>query len=134
MKVYYGKNRRGVWRAALNRDRLAKFDEVYSADLPEVHDKVFMVQIYHGFDYNYNTGGIFDVFQYGKTVHHSLRSLKKNDPLWLKNAALIKEHPGEYFVDDFTIATMVGGEPFTYGDAMGDDFNMKVISIKVDKN
>lgn len=134
MKVFVGKNKRGIWRAALNRDKVAKLDNLMEVELPVIYDKVFMVQIYHGFDYLYESGRIIDVVQHSSTVYHSLRSLKKNDPLWLKTVAYVKEHPGEYFVDDFTIATMEGGEPFTYGDAMGDDFNMKAISIKIDKN
>ena len=133
MKVYYGMNKKCIWRAALDRSQLAKFDEVYETDLPVVHDKVFLVRIYYGFDYNYDSGGMFDVFAYSDRVYHSMRSLKKNDPLWLMNSKLASKDPDKYYVDDFRIASDDCGQPFTYGDVMGDNFNMEIICIKVSK-
>ena len=77
MKIFYGKNRRGIWRASLNEETISRYSNgCYSEDnIHVLHNaKVYMVEVYCGFDY---TGsGIRNVIQHSG-IFHSIMAAKK---------------------------------------------------------
>ncbi|MDE5830515.1 MAG: hypothetical protein K2H53_02270 [Clostridia bacterium] len=131
MKVYYGKNRKGVWKASLDYEKVKRFDNLCEAELPVVHNKVYMIRTYYGFDYNYGgVNPIYDVIKHS-TIYHSVHELKNKCEVWKDRESKAKENPDKYHVTPFSIATDDFGEPFMYGDVMQGGFNMKIIGIKV---
>lgn len=132
MTVYVGRNRKGVWKASLDYEKIKNFDCLREADLPVVHDKVYMIRIYYGYDYDYYSESqpIRDDVKYSYEVYHSVSSLKKSD-FWKEKERLAKENPDKYHVTPFSIASDHHGKPFLYGDVMEGMFNMEIISVKV---
>lgn len=133
MKLYCGKNKKGVWKASEDESKLAKFSSVFESDVETVHgNRVYMIRIYYGFDYNYGsmTNPIYDVINVCHKLFHSVHAAKKAD-VWKEREKLVKEKPDEYHVTPFSIASDDGGSPFIYGDVMGDKFNMEIIPIRV---
>ena len=135
MKIYCGRNRKGVWKASLDRSKLCFFDDVFESEIDVIHNnKVYMIKTYYGFEYDYSWGNgsssIFDVVKYVFTVFHSVSAAKKHN-MWKEREILAKKEPKNYHVTPFSIATDDGGVPFTYGDAMADNFNMQIITVKL---
>lgn len=133
MKVYCGKNRKGVWKASLDRSKLYRFDDVFECEVDCIHNnKLYIIQTYYGFDYNYysESNPIYNDTRYVHQLYHSVSAAKKND-IWKHREELSKESPDQYHVTPFSIASDHGGEPFIYGDVMEGKFNMKIISVKV---
>lgn len=133
MKLYCGRNRKGVWKASFDEDKLIRFKDVFESDVETVHnDKVYMIHTYHGFDYNYcsEINPIFDVDSYVYQLFHSVSAAKKCET-WKKRERLAKNKPEEYYVTPFSIASDDFGEPFIYGDAMSGKFNMEIIGVRV---
>lgn len=129
MKIYCGKNRKGVWKASLDESKVRKFDDVFESEVETIHnDKVYLIRTYYGFDYGVQS--IYDVVKYVPQVFHSVLAAKKND-IWKEREKLAKENPEKYHVTPFSIATDDFGEPFMYGDAMAGNFNMQIISVRV---
>lgn len=133
MKIYCGKNRKGVWKASLDETKLSKFDRVFESEVETIHnDKVYMIQTYYGFDYNYGSSfnPIYDVVRHVPELFHSVSAAKKNK-IWEERENLAKEEHEKYHITPFSIASDDFGEPFVYGDVMQDKFNMKIIGIKI---
>lgn len=132
MTVYVGRNRNGVWKASLDYEKVKYFDHLREVDLPVVHEKVYLIQVYNGFDYDCysETNPIRDDVRYSQEVYHSVSSLKKSD-LWKAKEKLVKENPEKYHVTPFSIASDQYGKPFICGDVMEGMFNMKIIVVKV---
>lgn len=133
MKIYCGRNRKGVWKASFDGEKLSKFEDVFESEVETVHnDKVYMIHTYHGYDYNYGSeiNPIFDVDRYVYQLFHSVSAAKKHE-IWKKRERLAKERPEEYHVTPFSIASDDFGEPFTCGDAMSGKFNMEIIGVRV---
>lgn len=133
MKLYCGKNLNGIWKASLNEAKVDKFSDLFESDVDVIHNnKVYMIQIYHGYDYNYGseTNSIFDVTTYVRQLFHSVMSAKKCD-VWEEKERLAKENPEEYHVTPFSIASDDFGEPFICGDCFSGKFNMKIIGVRV---
>lgn len=133
MKIYCGKNRKGVWKASLDRMKLEKFYPVFSCEIETVYNnKVYMIQTYYGFDYNYGSevNPMYNVIRHVPEVFHSVHSAKKNQA-WEEKEKLAKENPEKYHTTPFSIASDNGGEPFEYGDVMEGKFNMEIIGVKV---
>lgn len=43
MKLYCGKNRKGVWKASLDESKVSKFSDVFESDVETIHnDKVYI--------------------------------------------------------------------------------------------
>lgn len=133
MKIYCGRNRKGVWKASLDREKLSRFENVFESEVETVHNnKVYMIRTYFGYDYNYvsKINPIFDVDRYVYQLFHSVSAAKKHE-VWKKRERLAEENPGEYHVTPFSIASDDSGEPFTHGDAMSGKFNMKIIGVRI---
>lgn len=133
MKLYCGRNRKGVWKASLDESKLGRFDNVFESEVETIHnDKVYMIRTYYGYDYNYGStvNPIYNDIRYNQILYHSVSAAKK-DEIWKKRETVAKEKPGDYHVTPFSIASDDYGEPFIYGDAMQGKFNMKIIGVKV---
>lgn len=129
MKIYCGKNRKGVWKASLDESKVRKFDDVFESEVEMIHnDKVYLIRTYYGFDYGMQS--MYDVVKYVRQAFHSVSAAKKND-IWKERENLAKESPEKYHVTPFSIATDDFGYPFTFGDAMAGNFNMQIIGVKV---
>ena len=130
IKLYYGKTKKGYWLASKDESKL-KMPQVYDCEVETIHNnKVWMLRVYKGFDYNYANGGIYDDVIYSK-LYHSLSKLKKDNETWKEAERLAKENPKKYHVTPFSIASDDYGEPFMYGDCFQGKFNIKAIQIKV---
>lgn len=133
MKIYCGKNRKGVWKASLDKTKLSKFDRVFESEVETIHnDKVYMIQTYYRYDYIYGSSfnPIYDVVIHVPELFHSVSAAKKNE-IWKERENLAKAEPEKYHTTPFSIASDNFGEPFVYEDVMRDKFNMKIIGIKV---
>lgn len=133
MKLYCGRNRKGVWKASFDEEKLSRFEDVFESEVETVHNnKVYMIHAYHGYDYNYGSeiNPIFDVNRYVYQLFHSVSAAKKHET-WKKREQLAKDNPKEYHVTPSSIASDDFGEPFTYGDAMSGKFNMEIIGVRV---
>lgn len=133
MKIYCGRNRKGTWKASLNKSKLYKFGDIFECEVETIHnDKVYMIKTYYGFNYNFNSmkNPISDVVEYVYQLYHSVSAAKKND-IWKKRERLAKESPEKYHVTPFYIASDSFGKPFMYGDVMEGNFNMEIIVVKV---
>lgn len=130
MKVYWGRNWRGIWKASTDRDKVKNLGCLFESDIPCIHnDKVYIIKVYYGFDYGKYQ--MYDVDDYEEQVYHSIASAKKNSEIWKKKEALVKENPSKYHVTHYSIASDAFGEPFLYGDVMEGNFHMKIIGVKV---
>lgn len=133
MKLYCGRNRKGVWKASFDKEKLLRFKDVFESEVETVHNnKVYMIHTYYGFDYNYGSkiNPIFDVIRYVDQLFHSVHAAKKHE-VWKKREETAMEKPEEYHVAPFSIASDDFGEPFTYGDVMEGKFNMEIIGVRV---
>lgn len=129
--LYYGKNRRGEWKASLDFEKVSKFQELRECEVETIHsNKVYMIRTYRGFDYSWGiTSSIVDVITVSK-LFHSVHAAKKAD-VWAKAASLAQANPSDFHVDAFSIASDDGGAPFITGDVMEGKFNMTIIPIRV---
>ena len=133
MKIYCGKNKKGVWKASLDKKKLSKFDGVFESEIETIHnDKVYMIQTYYRYDYIYGSSfnPIYDVVIHAPELFHSVSAAKKNER-WKERENLAKTEPEKYHTAPFSITSDNFGEPFVYEDVMRDKFNMKIIGIKV---
>lgn len=133
MKIYCGKNKKGVWKASLDESKLYRFDHVFECDVETIHNnRLYMIKTYYGFDYDYysETNPIYSDTKYIFQLYHSVSAAKKNET-WKAREKLAKENPDQYHVTLFSIASDSYGEPFTYGDVMEGKFNMQIVPIRV---
>lgn len=133
MKLYCGKNLNGIWKASLDEAKVDKFSDLFESDVDVIHNnKVYLIRIYHGYDYDYGskTNSFFDVATYVRQLFHSVMSAKKCDA-WKEKERLAKENPEEYHVTPFSIASDDFGKPFIYGDRFSGKFNMEIIGVRV---
>ena len=129
MKIWFGRNRKGQWKASLTPDRLKKFDILMEGEVPAVHDnRLWMIKVYQGF--SYGGGSIYDNAYVVQDVFHSVNSAKKSEQ-WQEKASLAKEEPKKYHVTDFSIASDDHGEPFVFGECEDGKFNMEIFPIRV---
>ena len=129
MKICCGRNGKGTWKASLDESKLNKFEDVFESEVEAVHnDKVYMIEIYRGFDYG--TVSMYDVINVLHKAFHSVSAAKKSET-WKNAEDKVKENPNDYHVTPFSIASDDGGEPFVWGDVMSGKFNMKIISVRV---
>ena len=136
MKIYCAQNARGRWKASKTYKKISrKLNNFMVTEIDDylVHDKVYLVEIYYGFDYNYDSmvNPIYNVIGHSNRVYYSINSLKMNDEIWKKYEKIAKEDPEHYHITDFSIASDYGGQPFEYGDVMEDKFNMRIINLKL---
>lgn len=129
--LYYGKNRRGEWKASLDFEKVSKFQELRECEVETIHgNRVYMIRTYRGFDYSWGiTSSIVDVVSVSK-LFHSVHAAKKAE-VWTKAASVAKANPDDFHVDAFSIASDDGGAPFITGDVMEDKFNMTIIPVRV---
>lgn len=133
MKLYCGRNRKGIWKASLDESKVDKFSDVFESDVDVIHNnKVYMIRTYRGYDYNYGSlrNPIYDVVDYDYELFHSVMSAKKCDT-WKEREKLAKEKPEEYHVTPFSIASDDFGHPFVCGDCFAGKFNMEIIGVRV---
>lgn len=133
MKLYFGKNKKGVWKASEDESKLAKFSSVFESDVETVHgNRVYMIRTYYGFDYNFGslTSSMYDVVNVCHQLFHSVHAAKKAD-VWKEREKLVKENPEKYHVTPFSIASDDGGSPFIFGDVMQGMFNMEIVPVRV---
>lgn len=129
MKVYCGKNRKGVWKASLDEKKLEKFEDVFCDDVDVIHNHtLYMIQTYYGIDYGYDS--INDVKTYVHKLFHSVSAAKKNHT-WRVKEQEAKETPEKFHVTPFLIASDDFGHPFTFGSADQNMFRMDIIRVKV---
>lgn len=82
MKLYCGKNRKGIRKASLDESKVDKFSDLFESDVDVIHNnKVYMIRTYCGYDYNYDSlrNPIYDVVEYVYQLFHSVLSAKKCD-------------------------------------------------------
>lgn len=131
MKLYCGRNRKGVWKASLDEEKPSRFEDVFESEVETVHNnKVYMIQIYFGYDYTCDFSRMYHDTKYVYELFHSVSAAKKHD-VWKKWERLAKEKPDKHHVTPFSIASDDFGNPFTYGDVMMGKFNMEIIGVKV---
>jgi len=114
MKLFCGRNKKGVWKASLDEAKVAKFDKVFETEVDTIHNnKVYLIKKYHGFDYNYGsaTNSIYDVMKYVHKLYHSVSAAKK-DKVWKEKEQRAYENPKDYHVTPFSIASDDFGHPF----------------------
>ena len=134
MKIYFARNKRGIWKASLDKSAFTRCNEVFSCEVADIHNnRVFMIKTYYGFDYDLEIkhGGMIDSMKYSDKVYHSVSSAKKSET-WKAAEKLAKENPNDYYVTPFSIASDDGtGSPFVFGDIMENKFNMQIFPIRV---
>lgn len=131
MKIYCGKNRKGVWKASLDESKIRKFDDIFESEIETIHnDKVYMIQTYYGYDYNWSLGDMYDVIKTIPKAFYSVSTAKKYT-VWKEREENAKRNPKNFHVSPFSIASDNYGDPFLFGDVMEDKFNMKIIGVKV---
>lgn len=136
MKVYVGRNHKGTYKASLDKEKLAKFDNVFETELPIIHNnKVFIIKTYYGYDYEYGFGTCYgshirDVVTVVTTAFHSVTSAKKSKT-WKTKEKLAKENPEKFHVTPFSITSDDCGSPFICGDTMLGMFNMEIIAVRL---
>lgn len=129
MKLYCGRNRKGVWKASLDESKVERLDSLFETEVETIHNnKVYMIKVHRGYDYGYSS--IYDVTNYVYQLFHSVHAAKKNE-VWQKNEKLAKEKPSEFHVTPFSIASDDYGSPFISGDVMEGKFNMEIIGVRV---
>ena len=129
--IYFGKNRKGQWKASLDINKVSKLDNLQECKVETVHNnRVYIVTAYLGFDYDILGGRILDVNQHSQ-VYHSVNAAKKSE-LWQSAVKKYNENPSAYIVNDFMIANDDGtGTPFYYGDVMEGKFNVQIKPVRV---
>lgn len=133
MKVYCGKNRRGVWKASLDKNKLRKFTDVFECYADVINNgKLYMVETYHGFYYNYGSTltGLKEELTYEFKLYSSVSAARKSNT-WKEKERIAKENPDKYHVTHFYIASDSCGEPFEHGNVMENKFNTKIIGVRV---
>ena len=132
--IWIGKNRRGVYKASLDEDTLNKFENVWCSSVKMVNnDRVYMISVYHGYDYNYGGNpAIYDVHSTCSQLFHSVTEAKKSKFYneYLKKA---KENPDEHIITNFGIACKGDFEDdeFLYGDVMENKWNLSIKPVRV---
>lgn len=132
MKLYCGRNRKGVWKASFDEQKIEKFYPMFESEVETFHNNtVYMIRTYYGYDYDFTEGGgISDCYQYVYELFHSVSAAKKHQ-IWKERERLAKENPEKYHITPFSIASDDSGEPFDYGDAMCGKFNMEIFRVRV---
>ena len=47
MKIYCGRNRKGKWKASLNRENIIKFQDIFETDILQINgNRVWMIKLY----------------------------------------------------------------------------------------
>lgn len=108
--------------------------EIEIVDLPFIGRSVCYITGYHGYNYDFTRGKIYDVTTTSKI--YSCSSDAKTDNIWqsaMKRAE--KEGPDEVRVSDDRVTCIDhDGYPFVHGDIMEDKFNVSIKRIRVDKS
>lgn len=129
MKIYCGRNRKGVWKASTDITKIQMFNDLFSCNVDVIHNnRVYMLRTYYGFDYGLTS--MNDVVEYVRKCFHSVSEAKK-DETWKEKEKLSTESPNEYHVTPFSIASDDNGVPFEFGDVMENKFNIQIISVRV---
>ena len=131
IRVYYGRNRHGRWRASPIKSKVANFSDISYEDISEpIHlNKLYMIKTYFGFDYDYSTGRVHNRYAYSQ-LYHSVMAAKKDDRL-IEAEMLANRNPEGFLVESRMISTNCGGEPFFDGDIMEGNFNTEIITVPV---
>ena len=129
MKIYCGRNRKGMWKASLDEEKLSRFEDVFESEVETIHNnKVYMIRVYRG--YEYQGDEIKDVYGYIRKAFHSVSSAKKHKR-WRELEELVKRFPDYYYRTSRTIASDDDGVPFTYGSVSIGGFRAEIIVINV---
>ena len=131
IRVYYGRNRQGRWKASPIKSKIANFEDIHYEDISEpIHlNKLYMIRTYFGFDYDYSSGKIHERYAFSQ-LYHSVMAAKK-DERWVEAETLAKRNPEGFLVGNRMISTNYGGEPFYDGDVMEGNFNTEIITVPV---
>lgn len=133
MKIYCGKNSKGVWIASLDAAKMKNCNDAFESEIETVCDnKVYMIQIYYGFTFNLGLTGnpICNAVSYVPQAYHSVLAAKEDD-IWKAKENLAKKDPENFHITELSIASDDYGKPFTFGASIQDKFNMKIFSVKV---
>lgn len=132
--IWIGKNRKGVYKASLDEDTLNRFENVWCSSVKMVNnDRVYMISVYHGYDYNYGGNpAIYDVYSTCSQLFHSVTEAKKSK-FYKKYLDKANENPDDHIISNFGIACKeeYGDDEFLYGDVMENRWNLSIKSVRV---
>ena len=134
MKIYVGKNVTGYLKASLSLDTMMRYScdgKIISGNIPLIHNaKVYMIQVYYGYDKNKKTGESEDVTNLIGPFY-SVASAESSES-W-KRLENIADYSGIPYVKakGFLAQKNTDGSLFRHGDISNDLFNAKIIGIKV---
>lgn len=131
--IWCGKNRKGKYKASLNKKDLEKFENVFWSFVNQVNNnRVYMIYVYYGYDYNYGYNpGIVNSEETVLECFHSVTEAKKSKK-YLSAMEKVKANPDKFIVDKFTIVSIDEfGDPFVYDDVLEGLFNLKIFPVPV---
>lgn len=130
MTIYYAKNYRGLWKASLNRERIASWSadgEVRFGSVPLIRNaKVYLIKTEYGVDPETNemVEGISGPF-------YSVNSAKKSDS-WLTISDIVAAYSGsDTMVSETSIMSLASDMNFEHVNLYDDCFNTKIIGVEL---
>ena len=129
MKIYVGKNVTGYLKASLSLDTMMRYScdgKIISGNIPLIHNaKVYMIQVYYGYDKNKKTGESEDVTKLIGPFY-SVASAESSES-W-KSLETIADYSGIPYVKakGFLAQKNNDGSLFRHGDISNDLFNAKI--------
>lgn len=132
--IWIGKNRKGVYKASLDEDTLNRFEDVWCSSVKMVNnDRVYMIRVYRGYDYNYGGNpAIYDVYTTCSQLFHSVTEAKKSK-FYKEYLDKANEKPDDHIITNFGIACKeeFGDDEFLYGDVMENRWNLSIKPVRV---
>lgn len=134
MKVYIGKDMRGILKASLNLDTIMKYSfdgNIQSGYVNTIHNgKIYMIHVYYGYDYVDQIGEWIDVIN-DVGPFHSVTSAV-NSESW-QTLEMVARHSDHRFINKRGIISAVNadGSLYTRGDIRKDLFNAKIIGVQL---
>lgn len=128
--IYFGRNKRGIWKASLDLSKVNRMREFNSVEVEKDqfhNNKMYMVTVYRGCDYS--DCGICNVTAH-TSLYASVNKAKHSD-MWKQAMEEYKKAPEKFHKTEISITSDDNGQPFTYGDVMQGMFSMKIIGVKV---
>lgn len=128
--IFYGQTKNGKWRASKDRKKLRSVKTLFSQELQNVTDHVYLVKTYYGYERTYRYDSDFlDRIRYSG-IYPSIPELKKSED-WTKFEKIAVADPTEHIITDYSIASNDRGTPFVFGDIMLDMFNTKIVEVPI---
>lgn len=134
MKIYVGKDITGYLKASLSLDTMMRYacdGNIITGNVPLIHNaKVYMIQVYYGYDKDERTGENEDVINLVGPFY-SVSSAESSDS-W-KTLETVASCSGIPYVKakGFLAQKNADGSLFRHGDISNDLFNARVIGIRV---